>query len=144
MANPEARLLDVTLLCDTTAYAANDLLVATQKIPNAMRDIDFPAVLQTITIIDEDNQGAAMDIYFLDANVNFGRFNQLPTLSGVGARSIMARLGIATTDWKTINNVRVATFGSSKYATKTSSGYNRYLCSNSEWSGNSNIFSRRF
>ena len=86
MADPEARLLDVTLLCDTTAYAANDVLVATQRIPNAMRDIDYPGVLQTVTMIDEDNQGAAMDVYFLDANVNFGRFNQLPTLTGVSAR----------------------------------------------------------
>ena len=43
---PQAKLVDTTLVCDTFIYAAGDLLVATQKIPDTVRDIDDPAVLR--------------------------------------------------------------------------------------------------
>ena len=34
---PQAKLVDTTLVCDTSVYAAGDLLVATQKIPDTVR-----------------------------------------------------------------------------------------------------------
>lgn len=122
MARRNNKLVDVTLLADTTAYAAGDLLIATQVIPNAVRDIDTPMLLQNLTLIDENDQGVAMDIYFLDANASFGTFNLAAAPTAVAARSVQGKVAVATGDWKDLGVVRVATFNNLNIPIKPAAG----------------------
>ena len=66
---PGGALIDVTLSLDTSAYASGDVLADTQEIANAMRVIDGTAILESLILLDEDDQGVALDLYFFNANV---------------------------------------------------------------------------
>lgn len=117
-----SKLVDVTLVADTSAYAANDLLIATQLISNVLRDIDTPMLLMNLILIDEDDQGVAMDIYFLDSNVSFGTFNVAAAPSDASARSVQGKVAVATGDWKDLGGVRVASFGNLNIPLKPAAG----------------------
>lgn len=116
--------IDVTLSLDTSAYAAGDLLADTQAIANMTRVADLGGVLQTIQIIDKDDQGAAFDIYFLDANNTFGTENSAPSITDANAAAIFGKVSVATTDYTDLGGVRVATISNCGLAVKPVSGTN--------------------
>lgn len=103
------QFVDVTLTLDTSAYASGDLLADTTLVTGAVRAIDAPGVLQSVHLVDEDDQGAAMSIFFLDANVSMGTFNVAPSITDANARHILgAPISILTGDWFDLGGVRVA------------------------------------
>lgn len=97
------------LVLDTSAYSSGDLLVETQSIPNAFRTTDGSGRLDSLVLIDEDDQGAALDIYFMDAAVSFGTKNSAPSPTDTQARSVLCMVPIATSDYKDLGGVRIAT-----------------------------------
>lgn len=101
--------IDVTFSLDTLVYASGDLLADTQVVTNAMRVTDGTGILQSMTLVDEDDQGVAMDIYFLSANNTMGTENSAPSISDANARDILGFISVATTDWKDLGGVRIAT-----------------------------------
>jgi hypothetical protein len=84
------------------------VIAATQVITNAMRDIDKGAWLHSLMVIDKDDQGAALDIYILDADVAVGTENAAPNISDANAASILTKIPVATTDYYDLGGVRVA------------------------------------
>lgn len=107
MANP-TEIVDVTLSLDTSAYGSGDLLADTQVATNALGH-DFRAgIIATATIIDKDDQGAAFDIYILDANVTMGTENSAPGISDANAASIMGKIPVATSDYTDLGGAKVA------------------------------------
>jgi hypothetical protein len=103
--------VDVILTLDTLAYASGDLLADTQVITNMTRVADFGCILQSVTVIDEDDQGAAFDIYFLDANNTFGTENSAPSITDANARAILGKVSIGTGDYADLGGARCATVG---------------------------------
>lgn len=101
-------LVDVTLSLDTSAYASGDLLADTQVVASAIKLTDGKARLQSVLLIDEDDQGAALDLYFLSANNTLGTENVAPSISDANARDILCRVPIATGDYYDLGGVRVA------------------------------------
>lgn len=99
---------DVVLSFDTNIYASGDVLADTQTLTAAFRAADFGGVLQSITVIDKDDQGAAFDIYILDANNSLGTENSAPNISDANAAAIQGRIQIATGDYYDLGGCKVA------------------------------------
>lgn len=98
----------VTLSTDTSAYADGDVLADTQAISNAVRANGGRAILQDVTILDKDDQGAAMDLVFLNANNSLGTENAAPNISDTNAEAIDGFVSIATTDYIDLGGCKVA------------------------------------
>jgi hypothetical protein len=104
-----ADLFDVTLSLDTVAYADGDVLAATQTLTNAVRVNGGRAVLQSIMVIDEDDQGQAFDIVFFSATQSLGTENAAVSITDAGARDILGLVPVASADFKDLGGVKIAT-----------------------------------
>lgn len=100
--------VDVTLSLDTSAYASGDLLADAQLVAACVRANDVPGVLHSILVIDEDDQGAALDLYFASASSTFGTENSAPSISDANARTLLGFVSVATADYKDLGGVKVA------------------------------------
>lgn len=103
-------MLNVTLSLDTSIYASGDVLADTQVVTDytSLFGASGAAVLTSLTVIDEDDQKAAFDVYFLDANVTMGTENAAPSITDANARNILGFVSIATADYKDIGGVSIA------------------------------------
>jgi hypothetical protein len=100
---------EVTLTLDTSAYTANDVLAATQEITNAFSAPGAKAILQTLTVLDQDDQAAAaMDFYFMSENVALGTENAAVSIADADAAKVQGVVPIATGDWKDLINSKLA------------------------------------
>ena len=102
-------VLDLTLTCDSNAYTANDVLAATQALAGAARVAGGTGIIQTITLLDKDDQGVAMDLVFLDANVGIGTENAAVSVADSDAVAILGTINIGTSDYCDLINSQVAT-----------------------------------
>lgn len=101
-------VFDVTLSLDTGIYASGEVLADTQQMDAFFRKADGTGILQSIVVLDEDDQGAAFDIYFFSANRSLGTENSAPNISDANARDLLGVVSIATTDYKDLGGVRMA------------------------------------
>ena len=115
-------VFDVTLSLDTSAYASGDLLADTQIMDGFFRKTDGTGVVQSIQIIDEDDVGAAFDIYFLTSNVTMGTENSVPTISDANSRSVLGPISVVTGDYKDLGGVKVASVRGISLPVKAVSG----------------------
>ncbi len=104
----KTRLADVTLVLDTSAYASGDVLADTAKIAGFFDSVDGTGIIQSIVVVDEDDQGVAFDVHFLQANVSMGTVNAAPSISDANARNSLGYVSVATSDYKDLGGVRVA------------------------------------
>jgi hypothetical protein len=101
--------VSVTPVCDTSAYGAGDTLFDTTLITNATRVADGLARLDTIVVLDEDDQAAAnMTLYFLDANVTLGTANAAPSISDANARNLLGYVTLASAAFLDVGGAKVA------------------------------------
>lgn len=115
-------LTTVTLSLDTSAYAAGDLLADTQVITDAFLIADGKGFLNSVLLVDEDDQGAALDIYFLDANVSMGTENAVPSITDANARNILCRVQVSTGDYTDLGGVKIADLSGLNRFVKAASG----------------------
>lgn len=102
-------VVDVTLTLDTSAYADGDVMADTQSVANAVRLNAGRAVLHSVTVLDEDDQGGSFDIIFLDANNSLGTENSAPNISDANARAILGMVRISAADFIDLGGCRLAT-----------------------------------
>jgi hypothetical protein len=100
--------VDVTLTPDTSIFASGDVIADTQVVTNAVAQNDGKAILQSIVVIDEDDQKAAIDIYFFSGSGALGTENSAPGISDANARNFLGWQAIATGDYKDLGGVSVA------------------------------------
>ena len=100
-------VLAVTLTLDTSIYASGDVLSATAAISNATRVIDGRATLESLVLVDQDDQKQGIDIYFLDANSSMGTFNVAPAISDANALTILGFVSVVAGDYKDLGGVSV-------------------------------------
>jgi hypothetical protein len=103
------RLLEVTLTLDTSAYADGDVLADTQPILRALRAENSVSKLDSLVLLDEDDQGVALDLVFFSANVSLGTENAAPSITDANARNQLGFVKIATTDYIDLGGCRIAT-----------------------------------
>lgn len=101
-------LMDVTLSADTSIFASGDVIADTQQVANALRVNDGTGTLKSLVLIDEDDQGAAMDIYVFNGSGAMGTENSAPSISDANARNFLARIPVASGDWIDLGGVRIA------------------------------------
>jgi hypothetical protein len=99
----------VTLTLDTAIYAAGDVLADTQPIGSAMRVNRGTGYLESVVIIDKNNQKAALTLLILKSNVSVGAENGPPTWSATDALEVLCEIPVATGDYTTYNNIAIAT-----------------------------------
>jgi hypothetical protein len=104
------RVFAVTLTLDTSAYADGDLLAATQEITSFFPAAGVDRALHSILILDEDDQGAAIDLIFLNANEDLGTENGAYAITDAEARSITGTKRIVAGDWIDWGGFRLAEF----------------------------------
>lgn len=101
--------VEVTLSLDTNIYASGDVLADSQVVTNAMRVNDGTGVLQSVTVIDQDDQKALFYIYLLSANVAMGTENSAPSISDANALEILGTpIVIAVADYYDLGGVSIA------------------------------------
>lgn len=101
-------VVDVTLTLDTNAYIDGDVLSDAAEVANAARIAAGTTFLKSVTVLDEDDQGAALDLIFLDANQSLGTKNAAPDITDENARKIVGRVSIAAGDFYDLGAARVA------------------------------------
>lgn len=116
------RIVPVILSLDTGIYADGDVLADTQVISGAARDNGGPCSLESVQVLDEDDQGVALDLLFLDANVSIGTENAAPSVTDANARNILGLISIAAADYKDLGASRIATVHSIGLVLKAATG----------------------
>lgn len=98
-----------TPVLDTVAYASGDVMwTASVALTNLLRVAGGKGLLRSITIIDEDDQGIALDLVFLKTNVSLGTVNGVPSISDANLREVCAQVSIAAGDYIDYGGARVA------------------------------------
>lgn len=101
-------VFDLTLTLDTVAYADGDLLADTQSIASVARVNAGVVILESITIIDEDDQKQPLTLIFLDANNTLGTENAAPSVSDANARNILGFVRVTAGDYIDLGGVAIA------------------------------------
>jgi hypothetical protein len=114
LATPGGIVASVTPVLDTSAYAADRLLFNSTAIASAAFHDGGHVRLESIGLLDEDDQGIAMDLLFLDASTSLGTINQAFAASDTLGRNVLGRVNIATGDY--------IDFGGFRFAQKSSLG----------------------
>lgn len=122
--NGSSDIIDVTgVLDNNNAYASGDLLIDTQIIPKALRIGDGTGILESLVITDEDDQGAAFDIFILEKSTSLGTINGTPNISDANSRlNFLAHIAVGTGDWQDLGGVRVACYNSLSWIIKAAAG----------------------
>jgi len=98
-------IVETVLTLDTNAYAQNDLLADTQILTGPCLN-DNPAVLYSMQVLDEDDQGRAIDILILRSSQSLGAENDPFAPAVAAAREIVAEIPILAAEWVDYTNSR--------------------------------------
>lgn len=101
-------IIPVTLSITPQPYGAGDVICDGQEVANALRSVGGKAILQSLVLVDKDDQGAALTIYFLNANTDFGTASIIPNITDTNATNILGWVDVGTGDYKDLGGVRVA------------------------------------
>jgi hypothetical protein len=116
------QFVDVALSLDTSAYASGDVLADTQVVTGALRAADALGLIQSVMVLDEDDQGTPFTLYFLDANVSLGSENAAPSITDVNARSILGAVSVEASDYADLGGCKVAFKSAVGMVVKAASG----------------------
>lgn len=104
-------VIDVSVVTDTNIYASGDLLFDQTEIVGAARKAGGTGWITTITVWDHDNQGAAMDLIFMDDSSSLGTLNAAMAIvdSDANSAAIIGVVSIAASDYKDLGTCQYAT-----------------------------------
>lgn len=100
--------IQVTPTLDTSAYASGDLLFDVATVTSAVLASGGNAELVSVMVLDEDDQGTAIDLYVTNSSSSWGTANSTPTITDSVARGIQAYVPIAAADFKDLGGCKVA------------------------------------
>lgn len=102
-------VIEITPVLDTVAYAVGDVLFAPVEIPLAVRLLGGRAVLQSLSIVDEDDQKPAMDLIFMSVQRSLGTINNPPAITDADARDCLPYVLVAADRYIDLGGVSIAT-----------------------------------
>lgn len=106
----DVRIHPVTLTLDTSAYASADLVADTQLISASFFDqLGGCAIIDSIVVIDEDDQGVGLNFVFTTASTTFGTENSAPNIADADMRNVVGHAAIVAGDYVDIGTSKVGT-----------------------------------
>lgn len=113
---------DVTLSLDTSAYTAGDVLAAPQEVTGVFVENGGRAVLQSIVLLDEDDQAQSIDLVFMNATGSLGNENAAVGPTDAVAATILGIVNVGTADYSDLANSQLATLRNVGLELKAASG----------------------
>lgn len=104
----EGKLTIITPVLDTSVYASGDVLFVPIAF-NGARVAGGRSYLQSLVVVDSDDQGNPMEFYFFSEAVTLGTLNAAPSISDADALKFLGMVSVSTGDWIDLGGVRVAT-----------------------------------
>lgn len=104
-------VIEVVPVLDTNAYAAGDVLFNPIALSDVGREVGGWALLQSLNVLDENDQGVEMDLVFMASQQNLGTINSAPNITAVNARVIRGWMKVAATDFIDLGAARIASLG---------------------------------
>jgi hypothetical protein len=101
-------VITFTPTLDTSIYASGDTLFVATALTGVTRANDERALLQSIVVIDKDDQKPALRLLFFSASVTFGTLNAAPSISDSDAANYLGHVDIAAADYVDLGGVSVA------------------------------------
>lgn len=93
-------VIDLTLSLDTGgAYSDGDVLAAAQELALSVRAGAGTGVLQSIVVVDQDDQGQGFDIVISDSTITLGTENSAVNISDADAAKIMGIVEVTAGDY---------------------------------------------
>jgi len=117
-----ATVFEEVLSLDTLAYAAGDVLADTQELTACLRENGGTATLDSLTLLDKDAQGIALDLLILKTNVSIGAENAAVSVSDANADEILGVIEIAAGDYVDLVNSQIANKNNINMTLKGASG----------------------
>jgi hypothetical protein len=102
-------VIDLTLSLSTSpAYSDGDVLADAQELTNAVRASGGTGVIQSIQVIDQDDQGQALDIVISDSAITLGTENSAVSISDADAAKILGIVEVTGSDYVDLVNSQIA------------------------------------
>lgn len=102
-------VIQITPVLDTNAYADGDVMGSTTTVTNAVRVAGGVSMLVSVSVLDEDDQGTALDIVFFKNTQSLGTDNAAPSISDANARDYLGHVSVLATDFIDVGGSRLAT-----------------------------------
>ncbi len=78
----------------TAALAEGDVAFATQEVANFSTGANITSVLQSVTVIDVDDQGIGIDLIFFSENTTLGTENSAPDIDDTEVQTSIGRVQV--------------------------------------------------
>lgn len=101
--------IELTPTITTDAHTAGDVLFDAAALANAVRVSSGETILHSVKVIDDDDQGTEIDLFFFDRDVTFGTANSAPSISDADAAYYEGSVTIESGDYEDLGGVQVAT-----------------------------------
>ena len=88
---------DVTPVLETSILADNDVFFVPIEVPQVFEK-GLPRMLQSVVVLDGDDQATEFDLIFSNATITLGTLNSGVTVSDSDAAKIIGRVSMLTTD----------------------------------------------
>jgi len=101
-------LITVTLSLDTNIYASGDVLADTQEVAGAVRTAAGTGWIDSIALIDIDDQKAALDLIFFNASTALGTENAAPDMVDANGLYYLGTVSFLAADYVDLGAFSVA------------------------------------
>lgn len=99
-------VITFTPVLDASILANNEVFMVAYEIPNVFNK-GLPRKLQSVVVLDGDDQNVAFDLVFSNASITLGTANSTVTISDADAAKIIGtvRMVVATHAYDLINSI---------------------------------------
>ena len=99
--------IKVELSLDVAAYADGDLLCQAVEVPSVCVE-NYPAFLESVTVLDYDDQGGAITLVFFDQNPgSLGAVNAAMAISDAQAEMVLCVVEVASGDYTDLGDQQI-------------------------------------
>lgn len=103
--------LSLTFSASTDAHTSGDVIAAPQELVDFAREMGRGVLLQSITLIDESDTGAAVDLVFLNASGSIGAESAAFAPTDAVALTVIGVVSVTASDYADATNSKIATVG---------------------------------
>lgn len=106
------------------AYADGNLLFDLTAVSSAVLAAGDECYVQSLTVIDKDAEGIAMDVYVSQGTTSLGTIRSAPNITdaNIVANQLQRLCKIVTGDYDTVSAAKIATMGNLALPIKTGAG----------------------
>lgn len=109
------------------AYASGDVLADVQELSGAFRKSSGTGVLQSVNVIDIDDQAQALDLVIGSDTFSLGTENEAVSITDTAASNILGVVEVAAADYVDLVNSQVANIRNIGMAIQSASNTNLYI-----------------